>query len=308
MANMITSWTNVSYTTLVSDGANITSCTDYFETQGKAYTNLLGLSEGEDYVLTINLTKNNEDTYLKVKINQQTNGVSPVGSTWTSLSAGVNTINYTAATGYNYLLLWKESNYSEPDFSATFDLSLPATGPTLTTHDAFDITTNSCTFSGTVESSGSLPITERGFCYIEGTSVTPTLEEEGVVVVSGTGSFDVGSYSLPTVEALLPNTTYSFRAYAIDGDGVGYGDVLYFTTQMEWAVKTYNVEEGDVLKWQYIKDDSVDAGADAGYLDSVSMVSAKPTITFKLRNYISLPGMTLKSAPAVVTVKKNQGE
>ena len=125
---MITGWTNRSspynFTVFNTSGADITLATDYYETYGMAYTNSLGLTVGLDYVLTITLTKNNADTWIKAKTNSQTDGGAPGGSiAWTTLNAGVNTFNFTATANDVYLVLSKVSQYSEPDFSCTFDLS-----------------------------------------------------------------------------------------------------------------------------------------------------------------------------------------
>lgn len=127
MPNQITGWTNRSspynFTVFNTSGADITLATDYYETYGMAYTNSLGLTVGLDYVLTINLTKNNADTWIKVKTNAQTDGNAPGGSiAWTTLNAGANVFNFTATSDDVYLVLSKVSQYSKPNFSCTFNL------------------------------------------------------------------------------------------------------------------------------------------------------------------------------------------
>ena len=132
---MITAWTNrpspYNFTVFNTSGPDITLATDYFESYGMAYTNSLGLTVGLDYALTINLTKNNADTYIMVKTSTQTDGGGPYGSiAWTTLNAGANVFNFTATADDVYLVLSKVDQYSEPDFSCTFNLvELVITGP-----------------------------------------------------------------------------------------------------------------------------------------------------------------------------------
>lgn len=72
---------------------------------------------------------------------------------------------------------------------------------------------------------GSSSITEYGFCY-SATVENPNISS-GKVVASDISS--TGLYSA-SVTGCLPNTLYYCRAYAINGEGIGYGETFTFTT------------------------------------------------------------------------------
>ncbi len=87
-----------------------------------------------------------------------------------------------------------------------------------TDRGASDISATSATISGSAVA-GDLEMTERGFEYWTGT------EDLMTVVVDG----DEAEMTA-TLTDLEPNTTYSFRAYAIDATGTIYGRTRTFTT------------------------------------------------------------------------------
>jgi len=243
MANYITGWTNRpspnNFTVFTTSGPDITACTDYYETNGQAYSNDLGLSVGSDCTLTVVMTKNNEDTYIKAKTNAQTDGGAPGGSiAWTTLNEGTNTFNFTSTSDDVYLLLSKVSQYSEPDFSCTFDLQ--ASEPSVlevSTQAATEVTTSGCLFNGTIVSLGATDTWERGFCYLEGTTGTPNIDDNFVTAEGG--SYEVGAYSLAPEETLTAATGYRFRAYSIDDDGTAYGNTVQMYTSGGGPVSTF---------------------------------------------------------------------
>lgn len=65
-------------------------------------------------------------------------------------------------------------------------------------------------------------VTERGLCW--GTNENPDIEDNIIIDNSGTNSFNV------SLNSLVGATTYYVRAYAINEEGVNYGDVIAFTT------------------------------------------------------------------------------
>ncbi len=75
---------------------------------------------------------------------------------------------------------------------------------------------------GTVQSQGSSAVTERGICW--STSSNPLISGNHASSGSGLGSFSAD------MTGLAPNTTYYYRAYAINSVGVGYSGTKSFTT------------------------------------------------------------------------------
>ena len=113
----------------------------------------------------------------------------------------------------------------------TVSVRLNQSAPTATTATPASITGTSAVLGGTVASTSSTAITERGVVYVAGTG-TPTTANTKVAMGSGTGSF------AQAVTGLAAGTTYAVRAYAINSVGIGYGPVLSFTTPGVLAVGT----------------------------------------------------------------------
>lgn len=99
----------------------------------------------------------------------------------------------------------------------------PDGDPAMTTKVASGITTNSATTGGNVQYDGGSPITERGVVY--STSPNPTTSSSKVTSGSGLGEFTIA------LSSLTPNTTYYYRAYAVNSTNeTGYGGEFSFTT------------------------------------------------------------------------------
>lgn len=97
--------------------------------------------------------------------------------------------------------------------------------PTVSTASATLIGTTSATLGGNVSDSGTARVAERGIVF--STSTNPTISNAKVVIGAG-----LGSYS-QNITLLSPNTTYHFRAYAINSVGTSYGADSSFTTLAE---------------------------------------------------------------------------
>ena len=100
--------------------------------------------------------------------------------------------------------------------------------PVITTQEVSDIDDTTATFNGTIESIGDPAYTERGFIY--GTMQVPTLDEEGVLTVSASGT-GTGPYAR-TVSSLTTGATYYVRAYAKVGTLMVYGNIVSFLAQL----------------------------------------------------------------------------
>ena len=96
--------------------------------------------------------------------------------------------------------------------------------PTVTTSLVSDITETSVFCGGNVISDGGAEVTSRGLCWSD--TDNPTIEN-GLSVGCGSG---LGNFEIE-INELKPSTTYYIRAYAVNSEGVAYGDVNVFATK-----------------------------------------------------------------------------
>ncbi len=94
--------------------------------------------------------------------------------------------------------------------------------PTITTTPVSYIGPVTATSGGNVTSSGGTNVTARGVCW--STSPNPTIADGKTTNGTGTGIF------VSEVTGLETNTDYFLRAYATNGAGTAYGNVVAFTT------------------------------------------------------------------------------
>ncbi len=85
-----------------------------------------------------------------------------------------------------------------------------------------NITSSTATASGNVTGSGGANVTSRGVCF--STNPNPDINAQVVNSGNGTGSFEA------ELSGLLNETTYYLRAFAINSQGVSYGEEVQFTT------------------------------------------------------------------------------
>lgn len=94
--------------------------------------------------------------------------------------------------------------------------------PTVETTPASDLTMTQVVVGGVVTSDGGGNITERGICW--GRNLNPDVNANVTKAGQGGGSFNC------TITGLEPSTSYYARAYAINSEGVGYGNQISFIT------------------------------------------------------------------------------
>jgi len=107
--------------------------------------------------------------------------------------------------------------------------------PVVFTQDTELVGANITICGGTVISQGSSPVTERGICWDIQTSPTvilPTRTYDG----SGLGDFT------SILNGLSPNTTYYYRAYAINSSDTVYGNEIQFTTLSQSVMEVLIIE------------------------------------------------------------------
>ncbi|MFK8061318.1 MAG: hypothetical protein AB8B78_14670, partial [Polaribacter sp.] len=133
----------------------------------------------------------------------------------TALRAAINnSSNWTTSS---------ETPFDLPPICAT-----PTTVPTITTTVANSILANSVTLAGNVTADGGANVTERGIVFAV-TSANNNPEIGGTGVTKNTNGNGTGLFS-ENISGLTANTSYSFKAYAINSEGTNYGNVLTFTT------------------------------------------------------------------------------
>lgn len=116
--------------------------------------------------------------------------------------------------------------------SVTFSTDMSTTS--VSTSGATNVTPSSATLNGSIVKVGSPAYTEKGFCY--STSSNPTINNTKKTV-SGTGE---GNYSL-SISGLSYNTTYYYKAYAIQNGTTIYGTEASFNTgYTETVVEAYS--------------------------------------------------------------------
>lgn len=96
--------------------------------------------------------------------------------------------------------------------------------PVLVTQGASNVTTHSARTGGTIMNEGGSAVTSIGVCYSTSTNI-PTITYDSVIyTVLNAGSFTVD------MTGLQSGTTYYVRSFAQNGAGVGYGQIMVFTT------------------------------------------------------------------------------
>jgi len=113
--------------------------------------------------------------------------------------------------------------------------------PVVVTLDVTDITATSAKGHGKVTDQGGSAVTERGICW--GTEPSPTIS--GSHAHSGTGA---GEYTVD-MTGLAPGTKYYVRAYAINAQGMTYGEQKDFTTSATQPTLTMGSIDGTTVHY-----------------------------------------------------------
>jgi uncharacterized protein (TIGR02145 family) len=104
---------------------------------------------------------------------------------------------------------------------------IPPTVPTVITAEITGITSTSAISGGNVTNDGGAPVTARGVVW--STTTNPTLEENDGFTEDGDG---LGEF-VSEITGLQPGVEYFVRGYAINDTGLGYGDVIEFSTNLD---------------------------------------------------------------------------
>ena len=134
-------------------------------------------------------------------------------------SADVNNLTF----GSVYYIRAYATNTTGTVYSEETTLRFTNQLPTVETLPAGDITETTAVLHGSIVSKGIPDYTERGFVY-SSTFTNPAIESDEKIKVSGLG---IGDYST-NLSGLETGTTYYVRAYAINDEGVAYGETVSF--------------------------------------------------------------------------------
>ncbi|TVZ56254.1 putative secreted protein (Por secretion system target) [Lutibacter sp. Hel_I_33_5] len=138
---------------------------------------------------------------------------------------GVFTENITGLTKGNtyyhraYAINSVGTSYGEIKNFRTFNNT-----PTVATISATSVTTTSASLGGNVENEGDSSVTERGIVY-SSTDTNPKIGDNNVT--KDDNGTSIGTFS-ESITGLTANTTYFYRAYAINTQGTSYGEVKNF--------------------------------------------------------------------------------
>jgi hypothetical protein len=99
--------------------------------------------------------------------------------------------------------------------------------PTVTSDAASAVSVLSATLNGNITATGGANATVRGFAYSTNSTLTSS-----VSTTTATGSFGTGAFTYD-LSGLTANTTYYFRAYAVNPHGTSTGSIASFTTVVD---------------------------------------------------------------------------
>jgi hypothetical protein len=122
---------------------------------------------------------------------------------------------------------YKLNTTSQPskDFNVYMNIGNP-NAPSVSTNAPTGITQTSADVIGNLTNIGGSTVTQRGICWSEASDPKP--ETNPKVFIDGGG---IGPFPL-TATKLKEGTTYYIRAYAINSNGTGLGNVEKFTTSI----------------------------------------------------------------------------
>lgn len=155
--------------------------------------------------------------------------------------------------------------------------------PKVNTLNASNILLDKVTLNGEVIDQGTTVVNERGFVYSD-KNPTPTISDNKIIVSGANGSFSI------LLANLNVNTLYYYRSYAINNQGISYGNILNFTTANYKlptiiTIAPQNIASISATLLGSISDDGGAGISERGfYLTEYSGASVKSTIMIQAGN------------------------
>ena len=146
-----------------------------------------------------------------------------ISEAYTSDSFTLTATDLEVGTDY-YVKAFTKNSVGET-YSVIVSFKTVSTAPSVTTVGSSEITDSSVLLSGEVTDDNGEEVTERGFVWLKGTG-TPTTSNSKLRSDGTTGEFTA------VITDIVPNQTYSFRAYAINAKGTSYGETMSFMIEI----------------------------------------------------------------------------
>ena len=140
------------------------------------------------------------------------------------VSAGLDPETGTPTDTFTYQLVSQNGTSANAQVQITVLSPMP---PTVANPTYFNLTATSATLGGAVTDTGGETVTAVGVVYAPSSVTSNPQIGDGVSLVA---QATVSTLFTVRVGNLLPNTTYSYVAYATNGVGIGYSTVDSFTT------------------------------------------------------------------------------
>ena len=145
-----------------------------------------------------------------------------------------------AASGFKIYYYNGATGFTSPSWADSSGDSYPSAiiyPPSVTTPTSTSITDITATLGGNVTANGGATVSTLGVVFAPtATNANPQIGGTGVTNITGTGTSGVFTVN---ANGLIPNTTYTFAAYATNGAGTCYSATGTFTTlEFNYAVST----------------------------------------------------------------------
>ncbi|MBN1251034.1 MAG: T9SS type A sorting domain-containing protein [Bacteroidales bacterium] len=140
--------------------------------------------------------------------------------------SGNGSLNYSLSSNENIILTVSKHNCKP------YVVELSQTGscnysPIVESYIAEQITATSATFNAEILSDNGAAVTESGFVYA--TTQAPAIGGSGVIQVQTSPTITSGTYS-EDITGLNSSSSYYYRAYAINANGIAYSNEINFDT------------------------------------------------------------------------------
>jgi len=212
----------------------------FISCQKREWTNPFDPDCPKDIWTPINFTAVQEGTSVKLTWTQPVNPVSGFkiqkaidGGSSNGLpdqSKGSNQFTDNSLTG-GKVHVYSLTAYAGENTSNTVTAQItPILTAEIITSAVSAITSNSATSGGSITTDGGAAITARGVCW--STNQNPTIADNKTSNALGSDSYT------SSLNGLTPGATYNIRAYAINGQGIAYGNEVSFKTNVTLSIAT----------------------------------------------------------------------